>query len=213
MADPGLNSLLKWSVENSNGPSDSNVARDPGQGLDAAALQQLMGGPSNADLMKEAMSVMIHSEATLANKVIAFDNFEQLIENLDNANNMENLGLWMPLVGLLEHDEDEMRKYAAWCVGTAVQNNPKAQERLLALDGIPTLTRLAVEDPDPAVRKKAVRALSSAIRNYQPGLDETTKHLPPEFKPREKIDAGEMEQVDMIIDKMRDSISRGSDVA
>lgn len=69
-------------------------------------------------------------DVSLDDKLVAFDNFEQLIESLDNANNMEPLGLWSPLVGLLAHREPDMRRMAAWCVGTAVQNNEKSQDKV-----------------------------------------------------------------------------------
>lgn len=80
--------------------------------------------------MKESMAAILSPEITLSNKLVAFDNFEQLIESLDNANNMEPLGLWTPLVDLLGNEEAELRKMAAWCVGTAVQNNVQSQERV-----------------------------------------------------------------------------------
>jgi hsp70-interacting protein len=34
------------------------------------------------------------------------------------------------LVDQLDHEEAELRKYAAWCIGTAIENNPRAQERV-----------------------------------------------------------------------------------
>jgi hsp70-interacting protein len=51
-----------------------------------------------------------------------------MIESIDNANDMQKLGLWPPLVKLLEDSSDQIRQQAAWVAGTAVQNNPKAQE-------------------------------------------------------------------------------------
>ena len=131
--DKSMNNLLKWSIENSVDPASGNGEPQKRQPLDTEALQRLFANaPSDADLMKAAMEVIRASEEeiTLENKLIAFDNFEQLIENLDNANNMEVLGLWTPLVATLEHEEAEMRKMAAWCIGTAVQNNDKAQDRV-----------------------------------------------------------------------------------
>ena len=128
-----MNNLLKWSIENSSNPAANTEAPQKKQALDTEALQRLLANaPSDAELMKAAMEVIRATEddVTLENKLIAFDNFEQLIENMDNANNMEVLGLWTPLVATLEHDEAEMRKMAAWCIGTAVQNNEKAQDRV-----------------------------------------------------------------------------------
>jgi hypothetical protein len=144
--DRGLNELLKWSVENSEASRQSiaNINDDSNNptsippptlnGLNEAALRALMGGPSDADLMKESMAALLSDEVDLENKLVAFDNFEQLVENIDNANNMEPLGLWTPLVGLLQHKEADMRRLAAWCIGTAVQNNEKGQDKVGSYD-------------------------------------------------------------------------------
>lgn len=80
--------------------------------------------------MKASMEALHSDEVDLENKLIAFDNFEQLVESMDNANNLEPLRLWTPLVQLLGHQNEDMRRMAAWCVGTAVQNNEKAQDRV-----------------------------------------------------------------------------------
>jgi hsp70-interacting protein len=143
-------------------------------------------------------------EITLSDKLIAFDNFEQLIENLDNANNLGPLSLWTPLLEQLEHEEGEMRKMAAWCVGTAVQNNEKSQERLLAMGGVEKLVKLATrEEEGRDVRRKAVYALSSAGRNYQPAMDVMTEELG-----RGKVDAGDMDAVDEIINGLREDAAK-----
>ncbi|PTU18722.1 hypothetical protein P175DRAFT_0503528 [Aspergillus ochraceoroseus IBT 24754] len=145
--DPNMNNLLKWGIQNStqNGeqPSDDTNANanttttangtDTSRGLTPQMLSALFGGPSDADLMKAAMEALHSDEVDLENKMIAFDNFEQLLESIDNANNLEPLGLWTPLVQLLQHEEADMRRMAAWCVGTAVQNNEKAQDKVFPL--------------------------------------------------------------------------------
>lgn len=129
--DRNLNQLLQWSIENSSASQpDSTAPPAPRRPLDTAALQALMGGPSDAELMKQSMHAIQSPDIILSEKLVAFDNLEQLIENIDNANNLENLGLWTPLVELLTDEERELRRMAAWCVGTAVQNNAKAQERV-----------------------------------------------------------------------------------
>ena len=213
--DPGMNQLLKWSIENSETPSadptsttDPKAERPSGRPINAEALNALLGGPSDADLMKESMATILSPQIMLENKLVAFDNFEQLIENLDNANNMEVLGLWDPLVRLLKDDEAELRRFAAWCVGTAVQNNAKAQASLLAGDAIPVLTQLAIDDTHEPVRRKAIYALSSEIRNFQPGLDAALKTLPKGIAPEGAIDAGDMEAVDRVIEQLRENSAR-----
>ncbi|GES62840.1 Hsp70 nucleotide exchange factor fes1 [Aspergillus terreus] len=204
--DANMNKILKWSIQNStNVSSDQNAAAADAtsRGLTPEMMATLFGGPSDADLMKASMEALRSDEVDLENKLVAFDNFEQLIESIDNANNLEPLGLWTPLVELLRHEEADMRRMAAWCVGTAVQNNEKAQDKLVVLNALPTLVAMSTSDPNPAARKKAVYALSSAVRNYQPAMDEVTKHLPEGYPRGEKIDAADMDAVDGIMDKLR----------
>lgn len=134
-----MNNLLKWSIENSTSARQAGDSNDAApapttrSNLNPEMLSALFGGPSDADLMKAAMEALHSDEVDLENKMIAFDNFEQLIESIDNANNLEPLGLWTPLVELLKHEEAEMRRMAAWCIGTAVQNNEKAQDKVHSL--------------------------------------------------------------------------------
>ena len=210
-----MNQLLKWSIENSEIASDDPTSttdpkaeRPSGRPINPDALNALFGGPTDADLMKESMAAILSPHITIDNKVIAFDNFEQLIENIDNANNMENLGLWTPLLDLLSSEESQLRMYAAWCVGTAVQNNVKSQANLLAGDAISVLVKLSIEDADESVRRKAIYALSSEVRNYQPGLDKAVKALPKEFAPEGAIDAADMEAVDRVIGQLREDSAR-----
>jgi hsp70-interacting protein len=207
MEDRRLNDLLKWSVENSDVSRSDPNAPQPTTNLTPELMAALMGGPSDADLMKASMEIITSSddEVSLENKLIAFDNFEQLIESLDNANNIANLSLWSPLLDQLQHDEREMRKMAAWCVGTAVQNNERTQERLLAVGGLPALVELAVKDGEHEdVRRKAIYALSSACRNYQPSLDAAVDELGKKGHAYDKVDAADMEAVDTIVHDLRE---------
>jgi hsp70-interacting protein len=234
--EKNLNGLLKWSIENTANASDPNAAPSteeakPARSLNMEALAALMGGPSDADLMLAAVSNITSSDPEITNesKLIAFDNLEQLIESLDNANLLSKLGLWTPLIELLGHDEPQFRLMAAWCIGTAVQNNEPSQERLVALGGVERLTALALgervsmekragdgdvvdengnagEKESKDVRRKAVYALSSACRNYQPGMDVLSSELKKRGQPlgETKVDASDMDAVDAVILDLRE---------
>ena len=212
MDDPRLNELLKWSIEQSEATRNDPNAPPPKTQLTPELMASLMGGPSDADLMKASMEIITSDnteEVSLDDKLIAFDNFEQLIENLDNANNIANLSLWTPLLEQLKHDEREMRKMAAWCVGTAVQNNEKTQERLLAVGGVPMLVDLATKEDEPVdVRRKAVYALSSAVRNYQPAMDLFSEELTKKGHKTDKVVATSMEAVDEVVNGLREKIGK-----
>ncbi|KJZ74190.1 Hsp70 nucleotide exchange factor FES1 [Hirsutella minnesotensis 3608] len=213
MGDKRLNDLLRWSIENSETSNDDSTAQPQQQSQQASNLTPevmaaLMGGPSEADLMKASMEIIsapLSDDVSLDDKLIAFDNFEQLIESLDNANNIANLNLWTPLLAQLQSDQHELRKMAAWCIGTAVQNNERTQERLLAVGGLPTLVAMATRQEEKEdVRRKAVYALSSACRNYQPAMDICAEELTKAGQPTSKIDATDMEAVDQIMNHLRE---------
>lgn len=212
-----LNSLLQWSIENSaTGNTQTGVTSAPARssGLNAQALAELLGGPSDADRMRDALTAILDPSVSHENKLVAWDNMEQMIEQIDNANNLEPMGMWPPLLQQLEHglpaspddtEVAEMRRMAAWCVSTAVQNNVKAQERLLEHGGVEKLASLATGDRDAAVRKKAISALSSATRNFQPALDRLESVLPEVVwtKSARGLDAADMDAVDEVIGKLR----------
>jgi len=210
----GLSSLLKWSIENTPTEGPSGTAPVAGQApasrsqLTPEILAALMGGPSEADMMKSSMEAITSTDPamTLEAKLVAFDNFEQLIESLDNANNLGPLALWTPLLETLAHPEPEMRKMAAWCVGTAVQNNEPSQARLLAHGsaGIQTLVDMATKEEERSdVRRKALYALSSACRNYQPAMDVFTDELAKLGKGPGKIDAEDMDVMDTLMNQLK----------
>lgn len=217
--DSKLNDLLRWSIENSTRPEDapaSAPSSENARNLDPELLNALMGGPSDAELMKAAMDVITSSDPEISHesRVTAFDNFEQLIESLDNANNMANLALWTPLVSLLSHEHPDFRRYAAWCVGTAVQNNAPSQERLLTAGGVPKLVAMAAGDDekDDKVKRKALYALSSAVRNYQPAMDVAHQELGKLGLAggREKVDATDMDAVDEVMTSLRERLDSAS---
>lgn len=129
MNDPALRSVLKWGLNNS-GASNASAENtpDPLRRLNPEALASVLGGPSEADLMVSNLAAAQSEDANFQNRITALENFEQLIEGIDNANSINSLKLWTPLVNMLQHEEADVRKMAASCLGTAVQNNVKTQE-------------------------------------------------------------------------------------
>ncbi|KAI2623350.1 Fes1-domain-containing protein [Hypoxylon sp. NC1633] len=228
-SDKNLNELLKWSIENST-PSDPSAPESTAHRttLNPEMLAAIMGGPSDAELMQASIAHITSTdpEITLESKLTAFDNLEQLVESLDNANLLSKLGLWTPLLEILGHEEDQLRLMAAWCVGTAVQNNAPTQERLVALGGVEKLVGMALGERVPMekragdgevtaedaisgeetkdVRRKAVYALSSAVRNYQPALDLAARELRKRGESvQDEMDATDMDAVDVLINGLR----------
>lgn len=226
MADKNLSQLLKWSIEaqtagetttNPDGTTTTNPPPRTSQ-LTPEILASIMGGPSDADLMIQSMAAITSPDTPADEKLVAFDNFEQLIESLDNANNMATLALWPPLIAQLDATAPDLRRYAAWCVGTAVQNNEKSQAALLpgaAPGALARLVEMALDGgEEEKVRRKAVYALSSAIRNYQPAMDVVAEELVKKGalgEGQKQVDAADMEAVDEVMNPLKEKISKDAE--
>ncbi|CAI4055441.1 hypothetical protein SKDZ_02G2070 [Saccharomyces kudriavzevii ZP591] len=172
-----MEKLLQWSIASSQG--DKEAMARAGQ-PDPKLLQQLFGGggPDDPTLMKESMAVIMNPEVDLETKLVAFDNFEMLIENLDNANNIENLKLWEPLLEVLNQTkEEELRAAALSIIGTAVQNNVNSQNNFMEYNqGLRSIIEIASDEEKPLdVRTKAFYALSNLIRNHKDMSDKFFK--------------------------------------
>lgn len=67
-----------------------------------------------------------------------------------------------------------------------------------------------MEDADEGVRRKAIYALSSAMRNYQPATDQVVEALPGGVVvgggggDGRKVGAGDMEAIDGIMERLRE---------
>ena len=83
-------------------------------------------------------------------------------------------------------------------MGTAVQNNNASQERALVGGAVPILVRLARDGEEAGERRKARYAISSLVRNFQPGMDAVVRAVGEE----EKVDAGDMDGVDKLLERL-----------
>jgi hypothetical protein len=94
--------------------------------LSTEMLDLIMGKPDSVT-MKEKMAIASNVSADVDERVMALDDFEMLVELIDNANNMPVLKLWQPLLALVNDPIDEIARHALWVAGTAIQNNLKGQ--------------------------------------------------------------------------------------
>ncbi|KAI3402908.1 FES1 [Candida oxycetoniae] len=164
-----MEKLLHWSIAQQAGDKDAlNKIGEP----DQKALGQLFGGPDESTLMKESILVATNPQVELKNREIAMENFEMLVENLDNANNIGNLGLWNKIIELLQESEpSELKVLNCGIIGTALQNNPKSQEDFSKTNGLEKLIKIADDAKDKPLQLKALFAISSAIRDYKPAYE------------------------------------------
>lgn len=165
-----MEKLLKWSAAAQH--YDPNTDQEPPK-PDSQALNELFGGADEATQMKQALAAAITIDNSTEDRKTALDNLEMLIEQIDNANNLENMGLWEPLLGLLDDPDAGIRKMTCWVVGTATQNNPQSQAALAKQDGaVAKLLKMVENDEDQDVRLKALYALSSEVGHNPLGYEQ-----------------------------------------
>lgn len=156
-----MEKLLKWSAE-AQGYDASSGKEMPKP--DPKLMAELLGAPDEATQMRDALAAACNKEEIdVANRETALDNLEMLVESMDNANNLENMGMWPALLGLLDDESEAIRKMALWVVGTAVQNNPESQKSLVSKPGSIDRVLKLLNDSDKEVRLKAMYAITSAI--------------------------------------------------
>jgi hypothetical protein len=143
----------------------------------AAQLAQLFGGPGTDDPTLMKQSIQIIEDPTIEDlevKLTALENYEMLIENLDNANNIGNMKQWESIIKQLDSEEEDFKNLAASIIGIAVQNNDVSQKAFLehADLAFPKLINLSKEEKNV----KALFALSNVVRNNDDALIQFEKH-------------------------------------
>ncbi|KAG8797582.1 hsp70 nucleotide exchange factor fes1 [Serendipita sp. 399] len=76
--------------------------------------------------------------------------------------------MWELLLSLLDAPSEQIRLQTFWILGTAVQNNPKAQEALHSHSPLPKiLSSLSIQEhgTSPGIRSKAVYCLSGLLKH------------------------------------------------
>ncbi|GEQ72095.1 hypothetical protein JCM33374_g5781 [Metschnikowia sp. JCM 33374] len=161
-----MEKLLQWSIAQQTG--DKDAQEKIGQ-PDPKMLSQLFGGPDEPTLMKQSMMVASNPEATDEDKEVALENFEMLIENLDNANNIENMKLWPSVIEQLHSENQTFQVLAASIIAIATQNNPSSQDAFAKQEkGLSKLIDLSSNTSIPKeLHMKSTFALASIIRNNE----------------------------------------------
>ncbi|KAI4521281.1 Fes1-domain-containing protein [Schizophyllum commune Loenen D] len=169
-----MESLLRWSIANSAPPAEGaeQQPRPAPQALDPGIIDHILGRP-DSELMKEDVQAATDATKSDDERVDALDHLEMLIEQIDNANNLEKLNLWAPLHSLVTSPDTPppVALQALWVVGTALQNNPSAQDSYIKLDPLPALLGfLSPASPNSSakLRSKVIYTLSGLIKHNAP---------------------------------------------
>uniref|UniRef100_A0A1D1XPV7 Hsp70-binding protein 1 n=2 Tax=Anthurium amnicola TaxID=1678845 RepID=A0A1D1XPV7_9ARAE len=98
------------------------------------------------------------------------DELQEHVESVDMANDLHSIGGLVPLLDYLKSSNPGIRAKSAEVVSTIVQNNPKSQQLVMDANGMEPLLSNFNSDSDATVRTKALGAISSLIRDNEPGI-------------------------------------------
>lgn len=166
-----MEKILQWSTAQQ---SDDPEVRAKVPAPDPKILAQVLGadtGRDDATLMNEDISVVLCDDPkiTIDDKLTALEDFEMLIQNLDNANNMSPMGIWPEISKLYTYtgeEQDEFRGLAALITGSAVQNNIKCQNDFLNIvgkTGFENLLNLVTKSNHFNVKARSLYALTGLV--------------------------------------------------
>ncbi|CAG8655990.1 9573_t:CDS:2, partial [Dentiscutata erythropus] len=121
-------------------------------------------------LFEECISKLINTSQSLHDILSTLDNLEDLVHELDFGIKLARGSGLISVVKLLDNNSNEIKRKAALVIGTAMQNNPLAQDEALKLDLIPYLLDLLSSETDIKVSSRLLYALSSIVRGNKESI-------------------------------------------
>jgi hsp70-interacting protein len=162
--------LLDWATRNAspeNNSESSESNHEAIKNLDPEIIEMILGR-DEAVVMKSLASRIGNSRTSSEDERIALEQLEEIVENIDSANNMAKMGLWNVVFEALALGENTPTALSV--IGTSAQNNPEVQNELSRMGALHKILDAMNFDQDPVVMK-AVFATSSMIQNNRPSFD------------------------------------------
>ncbi|OEL23512.1 hypothetical protein BAE44_0015470 [Dichanthelium oligosanthes] len=174
-----LDGMLQWAI----GHSDPDKLREKAAELERLSADELIKRqmeikelmeklkmPSDAELMKIAISDLNNSSVLLEDRQRALQELLVLVEPIDNANDLDKLGGLLPLIRELNNADEGIRTTSAWVLGKASQNNALVQNQVLGYGAVERLVKMGYSS-SAAEAAKALYAISSLIRDNEHGQE------------------------------------------
>jgi len=119
--------------------------------------------------MKKLLEILRDQNIPTQQKEVALADLQYFVEDLDNANDLNKIGGVTVIKKFLSDPSTKLRFWAAYIVGSLVQNNPESQKIVMEQGFIPILLELLAKEEDQEVLGKVLMAVSGLIRNNETG--------------------------------------------
>ncbi|XP_068672206.1 hsp70-binding protein 1-like [Montipora foliosa] len=174
-----LQGLLRFAVDHSDDPQGdtSSVLQEMSEER-RKWLQEALASVTEDTFVKRMMEHLqtldkpdSDDEDELVKKEDAFEDLQEIVDNIDNANDFHKIGGFKVMLKCLSSEQSSIRWRAADTLAVCVQNNSYCQKAALEMNILPVLTNLLQSDQSEQVQVKALFAISSLTRAFQPGED------------------------------------------
>ncbi|XP_053318605.1 nucleotide exchange factor SIL1 [Spea bombifrons] len=118
------------------------------------------------DIMTKIINRFNNSVSTTAEKVNALYDLEYYVHQVDNAQNLHRLGGLQLIISSLNSTEPSLIEHSAFVIGSALASNPKVQIKAFEGGVLQKLLAVLATEQPVSVKKKALYALSSLLRQF-----------------------------------------------
>lgn len=168
-----MKKLLSWGLENAtrseDAPETTQTTR-PREPLDPKWVDIILGKSDNLR-MKECTERALDSDLSIEDRLLALDELELLVEDIDNAQDYCTLNLLPLLLSLIDNADgtlpQELAVHILWILGTMVQNNVPVKLKFLQLNVLELVMRryLSQDQAQEYTTSKALYVISGLIRH------------------------------------------------
>ena len=145
--------LLRWAIENS---TDAKNIR-PDHLMSHEEFKEMWKDlcPDTVQQLKDNLAVLRSGTTDTEAIYLALDKLLFIVEDIDAADWFVDLDGYATVVPLMDSDNTEVRKAAAWIIANTLQNNPKDQCKFADKVGIePVLESFEKEKFEDALKRK-----------------------------------------------------------
>ena len=129
-------------------------------------------------IMQQHIRTIVTAESTMEDIRQSLVELEDLVTDIDNANDLHTIGGLAPVIGIISNASEADRHFPAdvvaqamWVLGSAQQSNPKVQHQAISLGGLPAVLQYAHPSAGSDLLAKTLYALSTLIRDNNPARE------------------------------------------
>jgi len=156
--------LLRFCLEHSDGTGLSAIPNRDRK--DYEWLKEALGTiETNFQRMKRLIGIVNDENVTEDCKIIALEQLQEIIEDIDDANDFLKLEGISSMIKLLESSSVALQYWGSWIIATTVQNNPVGQQKAVQEGSLSPLLNLLRYETDNHLLAKVLSAISALLRD------------------------------------------------